>query len=76
MPWTRKLAKPIRLRDGRELVTLADARALILGLTERAQARPFWVYTAELLLEAAESDYDLTQVSLQLWRALMRDGML
>ena len=76
MPWSRKLPMAIELKDGRTIATLSDARALILGLTERAQARPFWVYATELLLEAAESDRDLGEVSLQLRRALMRDGML
>ena len=32
MSWSRKLPQPVRLRDGRELITLSDARALILGL--------------------------------------------
>jgi hypothetical protein len=32
--WSRKLPQPVRLRDGRELITLSDARALILGLAE------------------------------------------
>ena len=34
MSWSRKLPQPVRLRDGRELITLSDARALILGLPE------------------------------------------
>jgi hypothetical protein len=39
--WTKELPEPIRLRDGRELRTLSDTRALILGLADRDNtARP------------------------------------
>jgi hypothetical protein len=53
--WERKLPDPIRLRDGRELKTLSDSRALILGLAESRQHRPTWAYAVELLLQAADS---------------------
>jgi hypothetical protein len=53
--WERKLPEPIRLRDGRELKTLSDARALILGLAESRQHRPTWAYAVELLLQAADT---------------------
>ena len=33
---------PITLPDGRELATLADARAFILALSKREQAEPRW----------------------------------
>jgi hypothetical protein len=36
------LPKLILLRDGRDLKTLADARALILALPERHQANQHW----------------------------------
>jgi hypothetical protein len=39
MSWSRPLPKLIVLRDGRELKTLADARALILTLPVRHQAK-------------------------------------
>src|ERR1700689_5554560 len=52
--WSKKFWKPIVLRDGRELATLADARDLMLALPERHQSRPLWQYAAELLIDAAE----------------------
>jgi len=49
--WSRKLPEPVRLRYGRELITLSDARALILGLAESRQA-PDLALATELLLQA------------------------
>jgi hypothetical protein len=55
MPWTRKLVTPIKLKDGRTIATLGQARAVMLALPERHQSRPFWQYAAELLIDAAVS---------------------
>jgi len=52
--WSRRFATPIKLKDGREIATLADARDFQLALPERHQSRPFWQYAAELLIDAAE----------------------
>jgi hypothetical protein len=54
MPWTRKFPEPIKLKDGRKIATLGQARELMLALPERHQSRPFWQYAAQLLIEAAE----------------------
>jgi hypothetical protein len=37
MPWTRKLAAPIVLKNGRKIATLGQARELMLALPERHQ---------------------------------------
>ena len=55
MSWSKKLPGPIKLRDGRELATLSDARSLILDLTESRRARPTSLYATELILRAAET---------------------
>jgi hypothetical protein len=75
--WAKKLPEPIRLRDGRELITLSDARALILGLAESRQHRPTWAYAVELLLQAADSGKpaDVKDAWAQLSRAAHADGM-
>jgi hypothetical protein len=39
MSWTGKFKIPLALKDGRAIETLADARAVILGLPERQQRR-------------------------------------
>jgi hypothetical protein len=41
MSWTSKLKTPMALKDGRMLETLADARAVILGMSEDAQLSSF-----------------------------------
>jgi hypothetical protein len=60
------------------LITLSDARALILGLAESRQARPTWLYATELLLQAAETGKraDLIDAGHQLARAAHADGIL
>ena len=75
--WDRKFAEPIRLRDGRLIETLAQARGLILSLTEIQQQRPFWAYAGELLLAAAESGEapDIQDAASQLLRALTAENM-
>jgi len=79
MPWTRKLKALIALDDGRRLVTLADARALMMGLSERHLANGHWLYAGELLLKAAEPDttkVDLEAAERQLDVALKGEGLL
>ena len=78
MPWTRKLAVPIKLKDGRTIATLGQARELMLALPERHQLRPFWQYAAELLIEAAGRGdrASVDDAAAQLSRALAAEGML
>src|SRR5580698_9688528 len=59
MSWSRPLPEPIKLKDGRKIATLGQARAVMLALPERHQFRPFWQYAAELLIEAAEHNGDV-----------------
>jgi hypothetical protein len=75
--WSKKLPEPIKLRDGRELRTLSDARALILGLAESRQHRPTWAYAVELLLHAAETGKrdDLNDAWAQISRAAYAEGL-
>jgi hypothetical protein len=75
--WTKRLPEPVRLRDGRELKTLSDARALILGLAESRQHRPTWAYAVELLLQAAETGKrtDIADAWAQISRAVHTEGL-
>jgi hypothetical protein len=75
--WSKKLPEPIKLRDGRELHTLSDARALILGLAESRQHRPTWAYAVELLLQAAETGNhgDVVDAWAQISRAAYAEGL-
>ena len=77
MSWTKKLPESIKLRDGRELRTLSDARALVLSLAESRQHRPTWAYAVELLLQAAETGNreDVKDAWAQVSRAAYAEGL-
>jgi hypothetical protein len=51
--WQAKLSRPIVMRDGTKLKTLAEAGAFILALPEGDQHRNSWTKATELLMEAA-----------------------
>jgi hypothetical protein len=53
--WLSRLRKPIALRDGRIIRTIADARDLIAALPDKDQRRPQWQSLAALLVSAAQS---------------------
>ena len=76
--WSKQFWKPIVLKDGRTIATLAEARALMLTLPERHQSRPFWQYAAELLIGAAERSNraSIDNAAAQLSRALSAEGLL
>jgi hypothetical protein len=78
MPWTRKFPEPIKLKNGRTIATLGQARELMLALPERHQIRPFWQYAAELLIDAAERGdrASVDDAAVQLSRALAAEGLL
>jgi len=77
--WARELPTSIGLSDGRRLNTLADARDLILGLTERRQANDHWQYVSELLMKGARggaTEQDLAGAAAQLKMALVAEGLI
>ena len=54
--WPAKLSRPILMRDGTKLETLAEAGAFILALPEAFQHRNSWQKASELLIAAADRD--------------------
>jgi hypothetical protein len=77
MSWSRPLPKTIVLRDGRELKTLSDARALILALPKDQQGNPYWEYASELLTAAAQGDRQYMKGCVDhLKRVLRADGLI
>ncbi len=78
MSWIRKLDDPITLKDGRTLVTLADAHRLILALPEARLRSVHWQYTSDLLKKFASrgSPSAFAQALAQLPRALRSEGLL
>jgi hypothetical protein len=76
MSWERRFGEPIRLKDGRELKTLSEVRALILRMEHRIAGVPYYEYAIELLLKAADTGKkaDVQDAGHQLHRALRADG--
>jgi HEPN domain-containing protein len=78
MSWSKRLAAPIKLKDGRMLRSLDDACVLLIGLNERSQSAMWCQHAAELLLKAADSGEpgDIEAATIQMRRALSREGMI
>ena len=76
MNWTRTLGKPIALKDGRMIGTLAAALALMLSLPNFTQRQAVWRDVGELLAEAETSETWLPDVRSQLSMALMAEGLI
>jgi hypothetical protein len=68
--WDCSLTRPVRVKGGPELRTLADARAYLLTLPETQQGEPRWQSVARRLLIASETG-DVETVTDQLELALL-----
>jgi hypothetical protein len=53
MAWETKFWRPIKLKDGRTIATLADARMLIMKLPSDHQSKRDWEHASELLSRAS-----------------------
>jgi hypothetical protein len=73
-----KLCPPIALRDGRILLTLAEAHRLMHSLPEPRLRTEHWQVTADLIHKAASrcSQFTMAQVQAQLPRALKAEGLI
>jgi len=76
MNWSRSLAKPITLRDGRNIGTVAAALALMLSLPSLNQRQAVWHDVGELLAEAAKDKSWIRDVEAQLSQALKSEGLI
>jgi hypothetical protein len=76
MPWTDQFWRPIKLKDGRSVATLAQARVLILSLPAAQQESPQWVEASDLLARASEfpSARDLALAAML--EALRAEGLI
>jgi hypothetical protein len=74
--WSSALTFPITLRDGRGLRTLGDAGELISSFDVGRERHSWNQYAAELLMKAAEDDDMIEAATVQVLRALTREGML
>jgi hypothetical protein len=73
--WARPLARPVRLRGGPDLVTLADVRSYMFKrLKGNRSESPNWQRVTALLLSAARSDeVDVADVTIALEMAASMD---
>jgi hypothetical protein len=76
MAWTDEFWKPIKLRDGRVLTNLADARDLIMQLPLGSRNSEEWQRADELLARAASSPSARDDALAQTWRALKAEGLV
>jgi len=76
MPWTARFWRPIALKDGRTIATLADARDVLLSAPSIAQRQPHWRDAAELLSRAARSKSAMDEALWQMLRALKAEGLI
>ena len=76
MPWSRPLQRPIALKDGRTLATLADARAVMQSLPAGRQRSEPWFYVGALLQEAATFHGTIGETQAHLTQALRLEGLI
>jgi hypothetical protein len=74
--WQAKLSRPIVMRDGTKLETLAEAGAFILALPEAFQHRNSWQKASELLIAAADRDGSIEAATEAATEAGERAGFL
>jgi hypothetical protein len=68
--WQREFEDPIRLPDGRTLVTLRDAATYVTGLPKREAALPEWQAAIEVLILVADlgGPTMFARIGVILWR--------
>ena len=74
MTWSSKLAVPIAVKDGRTLVKLADARALVFLLSARQLESPHFRLAVRLLNEASMDWTMVSEAEAQIRIALKAEG--
>ena len=74
--WDRPLPKPLPAAGNVTIATLAEARAYINAVGDRAWQIQYWKEAAELIHAAAEHDGSIAAAATQLELALFLDGKL
>ena len=72
------LAYPIKLRDGRDIISLQEGVDVIAGLPKNRQRKLIWQATTAILLEAQKtgSEDAVRHATAQLCRALKAEGWM
>jgi hypothetical protein len=78
MPWTRKLAKPIVLKDGRRIVSIGDARELMATVAPGHQDDPDWTLASDLLQNASmrHDAHSVSRARARMIKVLKAEGLL
>jgi hypothetical protein len=76
MTQAHPLPKILVLKDGREVRTLAGARALILGLPEGLREKPHWKQAVELVMAGHVDHAYILKFSAQFKAALKAEGLI
>jgi hypothetical protein len=76
MTWTAEFWRPIALKDGRMIATLAEARDLITTLPSLHQGAEHWQDADEMLSRAATAPSAVDDALAQLLRALKAEGLI
>jgi hypothetical protein len=76
MAWTDPFWKPIKLKDGRILTTLGDARELIATLPALKQAEGHWQDAEDLLSRASIAPSAMDDALVAVVRALKAEGLI
>jgi hypothetical protein len=71
-----KFWRPIVLRDGRRIATLAEAQVLIQSFPALHQDTPLWRETSDLLVRAAASHSAVDEALMQMVRALKAESLI
>ena len=74
--WDAELTRPLQVRDGPKLETLADTGRLIANLPWRYQRHQAWIRATELLRAAAECGGSIEIATDQIEGALFLTRML
>jgi hypothetical protein len=76
MAWTDTFWKPIRLKKGRDIATLEDARELIAAFQPAIRGAEPWRDVEELLARAAIAPSAIDEALIAMVRALKAEGLL
>jgi hypothetical protein len=76
MQWDTRFWKPIRLKNGRKIETLGEARDLIHALPKGQRLDSEWQLAAELLARASEATSLADDALSQLVRALRAEELI
>jgi hypothetical protein len=76
MGWETKFWKPVKLRSGRTIESLGQARDLIRSLPQFLRRNPEWQFASELLARASEASSLADDALAQVLRALKAEGLV